>query len=304
MENNFENPIVAQKLEELNKGFNFFNFTQTKKKYYIKVNLVVTQDLKTREEVLDVRDNLYVTHRGYYKEYDVVDFLKDLKEFSEKPLAKIMTISRKGYGYNGNYSYNSYSNGYSEIKDKIRTETINFSDIEISIGDLAREKLKKIDIDFESEVKEILKKQKDINKEMQEKVNRYVFLEEKISMLKSLIKEESRYSYSYNKPKDNTSKIILSPNEYNTKLKEIETEMRELEKYFGLKEMRFDYIKIQEEVSYENWFKENERELRINFSESESEMTFEEYAEQVFEQRDSDDEFEETEEEYEDSEEE
>jgi len=282
----YENVIVMEKLKRLNKGFNFFNFVQTEKKYYLNVNLKITQDLKDKDELLEVDTNLYISS-GYYRQgYSVVDFLKDLETFCNKPFGEVISHNKKGYGYSGNYSYSSYGN-FSEIERVIRKDTFKFSDIKIEIGDLAREKLKEMNIDFEEQVKSILKKQKDITKDRQDKINQYVILREKIYMFKSLIKEDDGYSYS-SKPKDYTNKIMLSPIEYNSNLKEVEVELRKLEKYFGIDEMRLDYIQIKEELTFEEWKKNNDETLRENFKQAqeesdESETTFDEYCELVFE---------------------
>lgn len=276
------NSIVLQKLDRLNKGFNFFNFTQTEKKYYIKVNLVVKQNLEEREETLEVDTNIY-SNGYYYREYDVEKFLKDLEDFCSKPLAEVIRTNKKerGYGY--------YGSGIDlrEIENEIRDKTIKFSDIKIEIGELARQKLKELNIDFENRVKDLLSKQKSISKDKQIKINRYVFLREHLKMLKSLITEESNY-YSYNKPKDNSLKIMLNPNEYNDRLKEVEKELRILEKSLEITPYKIEYIVIKEEMTYEKWLKENEEQLRGEFQESECEIPFEEWAEMTYENSEND----------------
>lgn len=273
--------LVMEKLGKLNKGFNFLNLVQTEKKFYIEVELKVTQNLKERDEVINIKTNLDLpngNHSGYWGDYDVVEFLNDLTEFCKNPLAEIRTTNRKEkLGY---YDLNG-------IKNKIRDKTIKFSDIKISIGKLAQKKLERLDIDFENQIKSILQKQKDADKETQNKINRYILLREKMGVLKSLIeyKEDYGYSYSgYGKPKDDTLKMTLSLQEYNKKLKEIEIELRKLEKYFGLRETEMKYVKIPKKIDYKKWLKNNEGDLRDNFKESGCEMTFEEYAEMCFEQ--------------------
>jgi len=279
------NSIQEMRLERLNKGFNFFNLVQTEKKHYINVELETEQDLNRKKETINVTSNL--DDVGHYWGCDVSEFLKELEKFCKKPFAEIRTSNRKE-------EVSSY-----DLRHLVRDETLKFSDIEITIGDLAREKLKEMNIDFEEQVKTLLKKQKFIGKEVQNKIDRYVILREKIEVLKSLLKKEDRYSYS--QPKDNTLKMILSPQEYNSKLKKIEVELRKIEKLFGLREERIDYIKIEEELDFKSWLKKNEESLREQFEESECDMPFNEWAEQVFEQEE--DKEQEFEEEYEDEEE-
>lgn len=277
------NGLVMQKLDKLNKGFNFFNIVQTEKKFYIEVELKVTQDLKSKEEVINVKTNLDIpngSHSGYWGNYDVVDFLADLEKFCESPFAEIRTTNRKETL--GHYEL-------SDIRHKTRDKIINFSDIKITIGNLAKKKLEVLEIDFENQIKGILKKQKYIDKETQDKIDRYVFLREKMEILKSLVGYKEDYGYSYNnygQPKDNTLKMTLSPQEYNDKLKEIETEIRKLEKFFGLKETEMKYVKIPEKIDYDKWLKDNEERLRDDYEENKEDdsITFDEYCEMCFEQ--------------------
>lgn len=263
--------VQEQQLQRLNKGYNLFNIGKNGKKYFIKVNLVSTQNLLERDEKIEVETNLPF---GSSWNYDFADLEKDLKEFVKKPLAKVRINKKSPLGYwEGR-----------ELGDEVREETIKFFDIEIEVGLLAREKLKSMGVDLEKEVKEILEQQKGYDKEIQEKIDNFIKLKEKIAMLKNLIGVSSNnYDYRYNRQKEDKSlKIRFSPEEYNEKLKEVEKEIRVIEKDLGLSETKIPYEEIKEPITYESWFKENEEQLREDFEMRDDEMTFDEYAEMVF----------------------
>jgi len=267
------NSIIQQKLERLNKGTNFLNFEKPKR-YYIKVMLNVTQDLKRKDEEISVNTNLSF---GRYYNYNVEEFLKDLENFVKTPLGKVITTNRKV-----ELRYGELNN----IKNKIRTETIKFSDIDIEIGELADKKLREQGIIFEEKVKKLLKQQDESKSDkIQRKVDTYVRLKEQIEVLKNLLGKERDSYYYGNTPQDETIKLTLSPQEYNKKLKEIEVQLRKVEKEFGLDEEQLKYIKIQKEVNFDEWLKVFEDELRESFEED-FEETFEEYAERVYEESD------------------
>ena len=120
-----------------------------------------------------------------------------------------------------------------------------------------------------------------------------MFAKEKIENLKNLLcKERTSYSYS-SKPKDETIKMPLTAEEYNSKLKDVETELRTFEKEFGLEEEKLGYIEIKEKIedNFENWVKENEDELRENFEQNEDDtQTFDEYCDFCYSQRDDNEE--------------
>jgi hypothetical protein len=272
------NCIEQQRLEKLNKGFNFFMDTNKPKhnKHYIRLYVYVEQDLVDKDERLRVESDIF---HFYSHEEDYKGFLEELKKFCNKPFAEIILSNRKDM-------LNDYHDNLSELRQKIRTETINFSDIDITIMDLAKNKLAELKLDFIKEVKKILDKQKNISKENQDKINDYVFLREELKTYDKLIEKKNWDNYSYSsKPTDNTQKVRLNPQEYNDKLKQIEIKIRKLEKDLGLDETDIKYIEIKEKISFKEWLKQNEGELRDNFkNDNEDEnMTFEEYAEQSYE---------------------
>lgn len=248
------------RLDVINKGTTFFNIAEksispNRKKYHLQVNLETRQNLKEKSEEIAVEDNLPIREYGYWrqdKDDDVDEFLAKLKRYVSRPLGKVIIPLKS--------KVSSYDIG---IKDTIREETIDFDDIDISVGELARKKLKEKGIvDFEGEIKKILSNQTEDN--AQEKVNAYVVLKDRISALKNLIGRNSSYSYSYyNEKKDETIKIPLTPEQYNEKMKEIEVDLRVLEKAFGIKQEELDFIKIKDEKDDEETdgeFEEDEEE--------------------------------------------
>jgi len=119
-------------------------------------------------------------------------------------------------------------------------------------------------------------------------VNRFVQLKEKIITLESFKEKENYYSYSVNK--DKTEKIRVTPQEYNKKLKEIETEMRELADKFGIKldEYDFKYIKIETKLDFDEWLEKCKDTLKENYDFYEEETTenFEDYCKRLYEETD------------------
>ncbi len=247
--------VDIQRLERINRGFNFENFVEEKK--FIKVMLDVEQDLREKTEVIKIETNLIDLESRW--EVSLERFLKELKIYCLKPLAKITRINRK--------NTLSFWGSLRGLRDGIRKNTLKFSDIEITIGKLAKKKIK---FDFKERVNEILKLQKKANKTTQILVDRFVRLNEKVLTLKVLIgKTQDDYGYCYNKPKDRTIKIELSPIEFNEELKKVDLELREIGKKLkiSIDDFNYDYKKIEKEVNYSDWLKTNKEDLEENFKE-------------------------------------
>ena len=245
--------------------------------YFIYAMLETKQDLKEKEEKVVVQTNLPMVKENSWRDtFSPDEFFEGLKGFAKHPLAKIRIPLKSGIT----------SWELDSLKENLRSETIKFDDINIQVGELAKKKLKK---DFVLDIEKVLNSQDNTShKEIQEKVNAYITLREKIEALKNLLcKGSERYGYGYKENKDDTIKLPLTAEEYNSKLKEIEKELRVLEVFFGLRETDLDYEKVKDEHTFDNWLKENEEQLREDFEnnqEEDSEMTFDEYAEMVFEQ--------------------
>ena len=271
--------IDEQRLMRINKGYNFGNLQQTEKKYFVRVMLETTIDLREKEEIIEVDTDLPVENGGYWhSDIEVINFLKELEEFVSLPLVKIRHFNRKN-------KVSTY--GFS---DKFRDEIIKFSDIDITIGELAEKKLKVIGIeDFKKKVKEILALQKGLDEKIQKLIDRFIQLHENIETLKECVGKE-RDSY-YGDTIDRTLKIELTSSEYNKKLKEIEKEIRKIAGKLKIKVDRYDfkYIPIERKVGYDEWIKVNKEELKGDWDMSDEDDkegydSFEKYCEEMYEQ--------------------
>ncbi len=230
--------INYDRLERINKGHNFLNFKQTEKsRYYVRVMLEATQNLKSKEEQIVVKSNFSFLDFEYrWEGVSVDDFLKELTAYSKKPLAIFRTSNRKEKVSSWNLR---------GIEKAIRTKKIEFKDIEITIGILAEKKLR---FDFKDKVKEILKEQKKSNKQEQELVDRFIRLREKVLLLKNLIGKKQNSWNSYGEAKDDSIKIQLTDSEYDEQLKVIELELRKIGKKFNITDVgEFDYKEQEQE---------------------------------------------------------
>lgn len=282
--------IDEQRLEKINKGHNFYNLEQREKKYFIEVMLDTSIDLLEKEEEIRVETDLPMGIRGWnnLRSQDVIDFFKEFENFVKKPLVKIRTSNRKN-------TIDSWK--LDSIKENFRDRTLKFSDINISIGELAKKKLKAIEInDFEGKVKKLLDLQQTTGEETQKQVDRFVQLREKMLILKDLVGKniDDYYGYGWDRKKDDTIKLTLTSLEYNEKLKEIEIEIREIAKKLNIKNIGdFDYLKIQKNIGYDEWLKTNKEDLEMNFNQYNDEYdddeekpykNFDDYAEQMYDE--------------------
>lgn len=277
-----------QRLYKINRGHNFLNLDEKRvmreKKYYISVTLETEMDLLKKEEIIEINTNLELSdnYRYHYEGYSLREFFGELEKWAKKPLVKLNFSNRK----------NKLS--YYEIRESdFREKSIDIKDIDISIGELAEKKLKQNKIDFIGKVKEMLGLQKEADEEMQKALDRYIQLKERILQLETFIDKRDDSYYSYSREKDKTTKIMLSPQEYNKELKKVETEMKALAKKLnvGVRE-DFRYLPIQKKVGYREWLKANKRELDENFENCYDEIcddyggkpTFEKYAREMYDE--------------------
>ena len=82
--------IDTQRLDRINKGTNFLNIGERveRKKFYVRVLLKTSQNLKEKEEKIEVETN-FPKESSHYGGYEIEEFLKELKEFVACPLANI-----------------------------------------------------------------------------------------------------------------------------------------------------------------------------------------------------------------------
>lgn len=272
--------IDGQRLFRINNGHNFYNLKHKDKKYFIEVMLESTIDLLNKDESIIVKTDLPIKSSDwrYEREFDIVDFLKEIKDFVKKPFIKINTANRKN-------TISSWKLG--DIEDNFRNENLNVSDLKIVVGELAKNKLK---YNFEKKIKEILALQKTAtDKRIQERVNRFFELKEKILFLEDFVgKSKNDYYNSYDRKKDDTIKLSITTLEFNQQLKEIEKEIKGIAKELNIERIGdFDYLPIQKEISYDEWLKINKDDLKENFEECNDESeykNFNEYAKEMYEE--------------------
>ena len=191
--------VNNESLRYINKGYNFLNVDDEKKvekKYHISVLLVTRQNIRDTEEKIIVQSDLldynYYHNPSYYGSPSVEKFLIELEEFVKLPFVKIKKTDNR-------INTDRYDRDMGSLESHTRDGKIIFSEIEITIGELAKEKM---DIDLKKEVKRILNLQEETDDKNQKLMDRFVYLKEKVLTLKSFIRN------------DNTFKTMITDEEY------------------------------------------------------------------------------------------
>jgi len=228
---------LSEKLNKLNKGYNFINLDPMNRRYRIEVKLFVELDLEGRE------DNLFIDHnlpmRYCYGDDSFQTFLRELSAWVKKPCYIPRSIHRKSKL--GSYDMRKTTD--------CRQVEIRPADVAVVVHDVAREYLKQkhgVD-DFQKVVLDLLAQQKRATKGQIRAIDRWVYLEERKLHLDKAVESDDGY-YSYRE--DNTQKFKLSIEEYNKRLKDIEKEMRELAKkhrFLDIEDVRFRYLEEGED---------------------------------------------------------
>lgn len=271
--------LVLNRNIEVNKGYNFLNIDkeeQTEHQYYIKVYLDIKQDLIQKDKKIVVDSNLPISRSYHYgSDTEIKDFLESLDKFCKKPFFIVNN------GNNRKDTIRIYN-----LSNKFRDTILIFNDIKITFGELAIEELKKEGIDFLVSVEEILKQQQAFSKENQRLIERLIYLKEKVKTLRVFIDYNERYNYRLeSQPK--SLKIMITPTEYNQKLKDIEKEMTKISEKFDLDIDELDYLIIEQKVDMEKWIDYNEEGLLESWEsndEYDSYENFEDFAKQMYEE--------------------
>jgi len=224
--------------------------------YFIKVlkkgKISITE---TIEKVI-VKCNLPFTDYSYgWEDVNVEKFMEDLREWVNKPCFKFFII-------NNRKDKNKAS--YWDLP-KLRKQVIHFEEVKIDVGEQAKK-----DIDeekFKQEIKDILSEQRNATEEEEKAFNKFALLVEKKGNLKRLLpKNNDGYYYSSNK-KDETPKITINKEEYNSKLELIKKEFEKLcEEYSILEIPRLDFEEINELMSFKDWRLECEEDYEESWS--------------------------------------
>ncbi|KKL55302.1 hypothetical protein LCGC14_2256760 [marine sediment metagenome] len=246
---------VEEKLSRGNSGLNLLNSSKFKPNYFISIKKVGKRTLIDSRDWLVVNTNLPFSDWRYnFGEVGVEEFLKELEEWVSIPKFDFFLChNRKRDNKVSFWELPSF-----------RKHKIEVSEIEFRIGKEAEHEIKLQGYDIVGTIKDLILKQREPTPKESSDFEKFKLLLEKKDDLKRQRKPKSDYGYySYDKPKDDSIPFILDDESYNSKLKIIEKEMKKLcNKYSFFKLPDFNYIEIKEEISFDDWFKENEEELR------------------------------------------
>jgi len=231
--------------EEKNKGFNFLNIDEIEnKEFFIDVYVKREQTLLKEEEDIVVNSNLGIREYRSYGGTDVFSFLEELEDFCKKILFfDVKSSNRKNMP--------SHYGDIDTLKDKTRDRTLIFSTIKIRVTESAEELLKEEGIEnFKEEIKKMLDLQQKTTKSKQKLIERFIYLKEKELTLKNFLgKNNVVERYSYNKKPKESSRILITKEEYNQKLKNIEIEMKAIAKELSFEIRELNYL-VDEEDPY------------------------------------------------------
>lgn len=227
-------------------GISLFEGYSNKLKYFLSINLVVTENLFKREEKLVVNTNLPLSLGWYEIERGMTPkkILEKIEIVCSRPLCDINPLNNRKEGNT------SRINGYSS---NFRDFDFSYEDIDIKISELAKGHF---DLEeYKQKLKYVIDSRRFLTNDERVLVRRYHLLSERIFDLKRMNGEKSSGSYyysSYGKPKDSTETIKISAEEYNTKLQEVENELKEIVEKIDFVELpRFDFIEIPTEKDIE-----------------------------------------------------
>lgn len=275
------------RVERYNRGLTLLNANEFKSSFFISVLKEVDLNILEKEERVVVETNvLPYDFTSYSEDLTIQLFLKKLKDYMSTPKYELFVKHNRRMENKVDMSWDT----------KFREKDFDFEDLEITIGEQAKSYVDSLDFNFVEEIKKIIKNKRQVTDKEITDFERYSLLYNRIKDLKRQFEKPHSNYYSYGEPNDSTLKITIGYEEYNEKLKEVETEMKKIcKKYCFLKLPRFDYVEIKEPVSLEDWKKEHGDELRENWDElddSEKEEwdgNFDSYAEYCFEEYEEED---------------
>lgn len=226
------------KLMRDNNGLNLISSKADSKLFYIKVKKVGKSNLIEFKEKLVVDSNLPFMTYNYYNA-EIQKFLSKFEEYVEIPIfVNFIQHNRKRENKVSSWEL-----------PKFREFKIELKDIEISIGEEAKQM--KETQNFEKEVEIILENQKEVSAKQEKDFARYILLMEKVEDLESQVKSSNYSGYSYQE--DNyTIKMKIDDDEYDKKLSEIEQELLSLKKEYSFLKLPTFNFKTKESVEYED----------------------------------------------------
>jgi hypothetical protein len=279
---------LEEKLEKNNRGLNIVNSDKFFKpsRFFINVKKISKVNLKEVSSKISVNTNFPFADWTYsYGDVGVEGFLNQLKKWALTPR----------YNYLIQHNRKRDNQASSWDLPKFKNFEIKFEEIDFDIGEEAQHEINLMGFDFILEVKNLLSQQREATDEEAEDFEKFKTLVEEIDNLKRQLPSSSSY-YSYGQDKDNSLKITISAEDYNSKLKIVETELKTLcKKYSFLKMPSINYKEIKVQVKFEDWIKEHDSKIREswdNFDDSDREDwdgDFNSYAQNCFENYDGED---------------
>jgi|TARA_R100001530_G_scaffold2717_1_gene4403 hypothetical protein len=229
-------------------------------KAHIKTELTLKgkfEEFKLEHEGFDLGYSCYGT--------TLKDFLKELDEKC-KGLFFDIDVYRE---FNRKDKLSSFSRGIN-----YRKKDIKFKDIEFDIGVKAEKYIEKeLGMTLKECIAMKLSTQRYSTKEEDKAVIRYLFLKNEINTLKGLVNGRS-LDYMESKKYKNTSYLQtktfkLSFDEYNTKLKLIEDEIKSLcSQHSFLKYDEYDFKYKKKPMNFEDWKKKNEEDVKEEYDDN------------------------------------
>lgn len=249
--------LIEEKLKKNNRGFSLVcsnydnsNSFSIEIKKYSKINLA-----ETTSQVIINSNFPFADWRYRYNEMDIEGFLKELGEW--------VLIPKYEFFIQHNRKADNKISWYS--LPKFRKIDVKFENVTFDIGEQAQEEVNLLGFDFVEAVKKLLSKQRGATEEEAKDFERYKLLQEKIDDLKRKIPQSN--SYCYGGRKEETLKIVIDKKTYNSKLKEVEIELRKLcEKYSFLEMPTLSYQEFVRRMSFDDWKAENESDAEDEWS--------------------------------------
>jgi len=221
-----------------------------KKKYFIKVLRKEKIFIDKVDSWIEVEHNLPLGF-SYRTRYGVDNFFEQLEDFVNLPRFEFFIQ------YNRKNKLSFYN--IPDFRKKVIKE------VKIFFGKGAKEILD--EKEFTEKVNNLLDKQKEVTEQAEKDYHRYFYLSEVVDNLKVLLGIKKSY---YSSEVQTTLKI--SKEDYNEKLKVYEDELKILcKKYPNLKMPNIYYEEIPQQLSFEDWEKENRFEVEECWAEEEKE---------------------------------
>ena len=241
---------MEDRLKKNNRGLNLCNSEELlkPKKYFIEVKKISSINLvKTSSKVIVNSDFPFCDYGYYGREINLTDFLKQLEKWVLIPRYELfIQHNRKMENKASDWDL-----------PKFRNSDIKFEDVNFDIGKEAQHEINLLGFNFIGTIKKLLLLQREATDEEARDFERHKLLVEEVDNLKRQVKTSNGY-YSYNREEDNTFKIILDDETYNSKLKKVEEELISLNKKYSF--LKIPSIHYKEEDDEEEDYEDEDEE--------------------------------------------